>query len=178
MAVSRVREIQDNPPFVFFNDLNIYRKKRVDGVNNLFVNIQRYLDDAPFGTPIKEQYIAGQERYIESILDGLPSNVNLGNFRDIEDYSRYNSFNVKAFDLTSSGRLHDTELKFIYNFLNDYWHTCDRFDIVIESKLYTCASCQGYYSYLKELALKDGKILNITVYSNSKVVGVGDIKKI
>ncbi|MXN92320.1 hypothetical protein GR160_13915 [Flavobacterium sp. Sd200] len=185
IPVDRIIQIHDGEPFTFFSTPpNPNRRAaRIKRTNTLLVEIQKYSDGIPSGDIIKENYLSGDQISIQKILNEVPqSQLDSSFFRDITNHDEFNIFKRKAFDLgdknpggISRSRVDDSEVKFIYNFLNDHWNTADRFDIVFESKLYTCQSCQGYYTYLLKMGDEFGKTLNITVKSNPKIGTASDI---
>jgi hypothetical protein len=90
-------------------------------------------------------------------------------------YSKFEAFNKKAIDFIPKNRRNDTEIKYIFNFLENHWDDGDRFVIQLESTFYTCQSCQGYLVYLKELAKKAGKTIDIKVVADKRVSGTFDL---
>ncbi|MFW0716800.1 hypothetical protein [Pedobacter sp. N23S346] len=75
-------------------------------------------------------------------------------------------------------RLNDTELKFIFNLLENHWNDGNRIVLTIESTLDICTSCRGYLAYLKTLAKNEGKILDIEIFSNSKATTIDELNKL
>ena len=60
--------------------------------------------------------------------------------------------------------------------MEEHWNTGNRFVINIESTLHACPSCQSYFIYLKELAKKEGKILEINFYSKQRIKTMKKLK--
>lgn len=90
-------------------------------------------------------------------------------------------FSKKAFDLSHPNsflRNNDTELKYIFNFLENHWNSGNRFVITANSTLYTCTSCQGYLGYLQLLAEKHGKIITFKVKAYPEASTINEVKKI
>ena len=86
-------------------------------------------------------------------------------------YTKYKAFNLKAIDRIPKNRRNDTELKFIFDFIENHWDDGNKFRIKLESTYYACESCQGYLVYLKKLAKKNGKVLDIEVTAEETVRG-------
>lgn len=121
-----------------------------------------------------ELYVAGWKKYINKIFDNdIPSIVNEPTFN-----SDFNVFKQKAIDLDNAERFDDTEIKFIFNFLENHWSTGNRFVLEIESTYYSCTSCQGYFLYLKQLAKNYDKTIEITIKSNKRATTFKELEKI
>ena len=162
--INRLRDIQNGDAFSFFSSLSNNKKKKFQSVNKLLVKFQTYNNDVPIGGITERNFLAGRQEFISSIFNnGLP-----GNFIEPFDYNKFNLFKKKAFDLDSVDRFNDTELKFIFDFIENHWNTGNKFVIEMESTLYSCSSCQGYLLYLKKLADDSGKIIEITIKANKK----------
>jgi hypothetical protein len=110
---------------------------------------------------IAENYISGNQSKIYEMFGG---NIPLALKEPI--YEKFEVFNRKAFDFIPKNRENDTEIKYIFNLLENHWDDGNRFVITLESTLYTCESCQGYLVYLKELAKKSGKTVDIKMIAN------------
>lgn len=158
--------------FPFFQNFNRRLKDKFKGSNKLLVEMQIYFDDNPIGQIIKERYLSGEQKKIKQIFgNNLPEF-----FREPLNYANYDIFKTKAIDINGRTRLDDTELKFIFNFLEEHWNKGNRFVINMESTLYTCTSCQSYLVYLKELARQEGKIIDITVISHKGATSTNEIE--
>ena len=93
--------------------------------------------------------------------------------------TNFNIFKQKAIDIINKKeRYDDTELKYVFNFLEKHWNTGNRFEITMESTYYSCQSCQGYMLYLKQLAKQEGKILNITIKSSKDAIDYNTLQEI
>ena len=92
--------------------------------------------------------------------------VNGGKVDGIRDLSNEQLNQLKALagalkENTGCGRYYDTELKYICNFLDQYYDLGDHFTITFESSLDACGSCRRYIQALQNLAQKDGKLIEI-----------------
>lgn len=181
IPLSRIVEIQNGATFSFFNSLSNTKKKLLQSTNIMTARIQRFSGDIPVGSSIENVYISGNESTVQRVIENISQNeLELNSFKDIDNYDLFEVFTKKALELKIDdvrARTNDTEMKFLYNFLQEYWDTADRFVIDIESKLYTCGNCQIYYVYLQRLAEKEGKIINIRILSNPGVKSTKDINK-
>jgi hypothetical protein len=81
---------------------------------------------------------------------------------------KFDVFNKKAIDFIPKNRENDTEIKYIFNLLENHWDDGDHIIITLESTLYTCESCQGYLVYLKKLAAKTNKTVDIKVIADRR----------
>lgn len=162
--INRLRSLFEGnaDEFAFFQGLSSRAKKKFIGRNKLLIKIKPYQNNIP-GNEIFENYISGNKEMVESIFG-----TNLPNgFIEPSSYSKFDDFiSRKAFDIDDVERFGDTEVKFIFNFLENHWNKGNKFTIEMESTLYTCSSCQGYLLYLKKLAKDNDKILEITFIAN------------
>jgi len=119
---------------------------------------------------VTEKFISGKESQVLQMFGGnLPVSLTE------PLYSKFNVFNKKAIDFIPKNRRNDTEIKYIFNFLENHWDDGDRFVIQLESTFYACQSCQGYLVYLKELARKAGKTVDIKVIAVEAISGTSDL---
>lgn len=93
------------------------------------------------------------------------------------NYVKFDVFNKKALDFLKP-RQNDTEIKYLFNLLEHHWDRGNRFVIEMESMLYTCESCRGYLVYLKDLAAKSGKTIEIKVIAHQDAPNIGELKKL
>ena len=92
---------------------------------------------------------------------------------------KYKIFSQKARDQPAGyfrNRNEDTELKFIFNFLEEHWDSGNYFEINATSLYNTCQSCQGYLAYLAALAEKHNKKIVFKVTSPTNIKGSTDAK--
>ncbi|WP_406845528.1 hypothetical protein [Flavobacterium soyae] len=173
ISLQRLKDIQNGDAFPFFSSLNKYKRTKFKSSNKLLVDIQFFNGTNPSSERIIEHYLSGDANEISKIF---PNNNYLGNFIEPTNYSKFEIFNKKAIQSTGRDRRSDTEVKFIFNLLENHWNKGNRFVINIESTLYACPSCQSYFIYLKELAKKDGKILEISFYSKTNLKTMKKVK--
>ncbi|WGH77114.1 hypothetical protein P8625_13620 [Tenacibaculum tangerinum] len=69
-----------------------------------------------------------------------------------------------------------SDIDIIEWFLREKWSLGNKFDIELESVLFTCPSCQRHLMMLVEYGRKNGKTINIKFYSHPKVFTLGDVK--
>ncbi|MDY0990341.1 hypothetical protein SOM12_23135 [Flavobacterium sp. CFBP9031] len=174
ISISRLRDLHTGSIFPFFQDFNSKLRGRFKGHNKLLVEIQTYNNNTPVGQIIKEQYLSGT---IKEIKRKFGNTVSLF-FKEPLNQNSFNVFKTKAIDISGDLRFDDTELKFIFNFLDEHWTKGNRFVINIESPRYACTSCQSYLVYLKELAKKEGKILEIEMIAHPRARSYNDIETI
>ena len=147
--------------YTFINNLSPKQKKLFQSVNRLEVNIKSYINNVLVNN-VDEVYVAGWRKYINDIFgNNIPSIVKEPTF-----VSDFNNFKQKALFKLNDSRVDDTEIKFIFNFLENHWNSGDKFVVQIKSTYYSCKSCQGYLLYLKKLASDYGKTIEITIESN------------
>ena len=140
----------------------------------MLVEIQPYNDNTPIGSIIQERYLSGLKKNVNNIFsNSLPPS-----FKEPHNYDNFEIFKKKAIDVSNRNRNNDTEVKFIFNFLEEHWDKGNRFVINMESTLYTCTSCQGYFVYLKELAKQEGKILEIKVIADKRAINGEQLENI
>ena len=75
------------------------------------------------------------------------------------------SKNLKRF----RDRKFDTEMKFIFDFIENHYESGTNFVFELESMLYACPNCQDYLSALVEMAIVDGKTITIKMKMNKSV---------
>lgn len=108
-------------------------------------------------------------------------NVNGQNFNIINqnfNFSDFKDFAIKAVDNKGRERFDDTELKYVFHFLENHWNSGNRFVIDMESVLYNCTSCQLYMQALKEYGITKGKDINILFKAHPKATSIEEIKTI
>lgn len=172
ISLQRLKDIQNGNAFPFFNSLNKYKRTKFKSSNKLLVDIQFFNGTNPSSERLVEHYLSGNADEISKIF---PNNNYLGNFTEPTDYSKFEIFKKKAIQSTGRSRTDDTEIKFIFNLLENHWNKGNKFVINIESTLYACPSCQSYLIYLQKLADKEGKILEINFHSR---LNLKDMKKV
>lgn len=169
--LNRLRGLRDGTGFSFMENLILTPKqiRNFKSVNKLVVETKVY-NGNNLTSIFNEVYIAGWKSSIEDIFGGtLPSQIVEPTYNP-----NFNVFKEKAIDIIKNeSKANDTELKYVFNFLEQHWNTGNRFDIVMESTYYSCQSCQGYMLYLKQLAKQEGKTLNLTIKS---IRDAGDYK--
>ena len=94
------------------------------------------------------------------------------NFEDFKDFA------LKSFDDGGVTRFNDTELKYVFHFLETHWSQGNSFKIRIESVLYNCTSCQRYMQALKNYGAKNGKIIDIEFSAHPEAERIIDIQGI
>ncbi|MBW1656754.1 hypothetical protein [Flavobacterium quisquiliarum] len=165
LDLNRLRALRDGTAFSFMQDLNLTTKQIKDfqSANKLFVETKIY-NNANLINTFNDIYISGWKNFVGSIFNNnIPNSI-------IEpgNNANFNIFKQKAIDIINKKkRYDDTELKYIFNFLEKHWDKGNRFEITMESTYYSCQSCQGYMLYLKQLAKQEGKVLNITIKSST-----------
>ena len=94
------------------------------------------------------------------------------------NFTDFKIFALKAFDKYGIKRLDDTELKYVFHFLDENWDKGNRFVIRIESTLYNCTSCMRYMEALQEIGKDAGKTIEIEFVAHPKMKSITDIKNI
>ena len=115
-------------------------------------------------TTIGESFLSGRKNKIIALFGGTP----VPNWIKNPSQSLFDIFSLKAIDKRKIDRADDTELKYIFTFLENHWGSGDKFIISANSTLFTCTSCQGYLGYLQLLAEKHGKNITFKIVSNPK----------
>lgn len=87
-------------------------------------------------------------------------------------------FVLKAKDLDKA-RKYDTEVKMLFNFIENHLGAGQRFEIDIESTRYSCESCQRYmFALLQQLTEAQGKVVEYTFAAHPEARRLKDVKKI
>jgi hypothetical protein len=131
--------------------------------------------------------VLSNESYISSSGDIINSTLNKGVFSP--DFvkpanNKVKALGKKANDVISEDALNapkgyrprkfDSEIKFLFNFLENHFHLADEFTIVIESKYIICPSCRQYFMGLSDLAKRKGKTINFEVWAHHDISGNQD----
>ncbi|MDF0720564.1 hypothetical protein P0M11_11200 [Kaistella sp. PBT33-4] len=168
------------------NSLSLTKQKLLKGRNRLFIKTQVF-DDNSLVNEYHEIFISGNKQGIENIFKVnnqvvYPSvNVNGQNFTIINqnfNFDDFDDFAVKAIDDENISRFNDTELKYVFHFLENRWNSGNRFVIEMESVLYNCTSCQLYLQALKEYGKTKGKDINIIFKAHPNAVSIEETKTI
>ena len=121
---------------------------------------------------INEFFISGTKKAVDKIFRlGNSTIVYPENFVNI-DFDKFEGFGLKAFDAATISRINDTELKYVFNFLENHLSKGDKFVIKLESVLYSCTSCQRYLLSMQKYAKSQGKIIEIEFISNTRVTSI------
>lgn len=67
-------------------------------------------------------------------------------------------------------------MKLIFDFLENHYNLVDDFEIVFDSKLYACVSCQRYIAALKTMTTELGNPVKIESIANIKAKNSSDYK--
>lgn len=81
---------------------------------------------------------------------------------------KFEAFTKKAYDIDNRLRADDTELKYIFNLVENHWDKGNRFVIEMESVLYSCTSCQRYMLALQEYAAANRKEIKFTFAADKR----------
>ncbi|MFK8008662.1 MAG: hypothetical protein AB8H03_20050 [Saprospiraceae bacterium] len=160
-----------------FNLLSIASKRRLKKLNKYITETKVYDADGNLINTIEESFVSASNTKFNYYFDGPTPNW----ITNPPDQDLFDIFTLKALDRThpnSIARNNDTELKFIFNFLEQHWSTGSKFSIKASSTLYTCTSCQGYLVYLQKLAEKYNKSIVFEVISDPRAITMGDAKKL
>ena len=113
---------------------------------------------------------------IDEIFEAVPNLKS--RFVEPDDYNKFKEFARNAFDDAGDKRFNDTEVKFLYNFFTEHYHKGNRFEIQMESVLYTCKSCQKYLQAAKNYAKSQGKVIDFKFISHNEAIEMKDVKQI
>jgi len=167
-------------------NLSLTKQKLLKGRNRLFIKTGVYNGNSLINE-YHEIFISGSKEGTENIFKVnnqvvYPSvNVNGQNFNIINqnfNFSDFKDFAIKAVDNKGRERFDDTELKYVFHFLENHWNSGNRFVIDMESVLYNCTSCQLYMQALKEYGITKGKDINILFKAHPKATSIEEIKTI
>lgn len=143
--------------------------------NNKYITETKIYNDNTLVSTVNENFISSDFSSIkEKFNNNVPDWLTNPNQTDLDIFSR------KSFELKSTGDIlknNDTELKYIFNFLENHWNSGNKFVITGRSALYTCGSCQGYLVYLQKLAEKHGKSITFKVMANPEAITMKILKK-
>lgn len=172
---------------IFNRNLGLTTQSKIDDLmskNRIFSTTEVYKGNTLIGQPQNEIFISGTKSSNENLFRNSTGQINYTNpsyngktYNIVnQDFNHidFQEFARKAFDKKGKARLNDTELKFIFNFLENHWHLGNRFKIKMESTLYNCTSCQRYMQALKEYGSKHGKTIEIEFLAHP---GASDIKE-
>ena len=116
----------------WFKSMNLLFTKKtiVQGTNTPIVEFVDYMSDHPNATNNILQILKPGNGY---------------HFAQVSDPTKFNIFKRNALELSSGDpRLNDTEIKAIFDILENDFHRGDVFSIEFTSILYTCPSCQRF----------------------------------
>ena len=68
--------------------------------------------------------------------------------------------------------MNDTEVKLIFNLIENHWHLGDKFVIRMESVLNSCSSCQRYLPAVEAWAAKHGKTIKFEFLAHPGAVDI------
>jgi hypothetical protein len=131
-------------------------------------------------------FISGTQESVEKIFNVnnqvVYPNLNInGNNYTINNvnfnYNNFEDFAIKALDDGGIRRMDDTELKFVFNFLENHWNSGNKFVIEMESVLYNCSSCQRYMQALQEYGRENGKIIIINFKAHPSAVNMSKMRE-
>jgi len=152
-------------------------KKRLTKPNKYITQTRIYDENGNLLNTVDEYFISG---HINAVNWGFNNNVPSW-LTNPPDQALFDIFSSKAVDTRRPKprqRNNDSELKYIFNFLEQHWNTGSEFRIAARSTLYTCTSCQGYLVYLQKLAKKHNKTIIFEVTAHPKAKSMGVTKKI
>ncbi|PZU81903.1 MAG: hypothetical protein DI529_15225 [Chryseobacterium sp.] len=152
--------------FDLFNGISKNIFGAFKGSNRLYVKISCYQGSNLVEPTILENYISGFKNQIDKIYNAVPSLKNQYKFVDIDNYEKFKLFAKNAYDNKGRPRFNETEVKMLYNFINNHYHKGDRFVIEMESVLYTCKNCQKYLQSVQNVAKNQGKIIEFKFVSH------------
>ncbi|MFN0256742.1 hypothetical protein [Pedobacter ureilyticus] len=152
---------------IMIGQMTASQAKNFRASNKMIATIDIYNGDNLIRS-VKELYISGKQGEISKMLNNIsdiPDNLILPHTDDFE------LFKKKAFDFDNKRmRTDDTEIKFLFNFLEQHWYSGNKFTLKLETMLHSCPSCQAYLVYLKRLAFKYGKEIDIQIISNKNAL--------
>lgn len=126
-----------------------------------------------------ELFISGSKNEVDPVLEVLPPNIRNKFVEPLNEEQFLDVFNKASIDATNDiARFHDTEVKYVYNFLLNHIGSGNKFIIEIESLLYTCPNCQKYFIGLKKYAETQNIEIQIISRAHPKALQHGHINKI
>jgi thiol-disulfide isomerase/thioredoxin len=152
-------------------------KNKLRRVNKYITRTKISDGDGNVLSTIDEYFVSGDITTVNSKFAGSVPNW----ITNPPDQDLFDIFTLKAIDRThpnNIARNNDTELKYIFNFLEQHWNSGTRFEITAASTLYTCTSCQGYLIYLQKLAEKYNKSIVFEVISDPRATTISKTKKL
>lgn len=87
-------------------------------------------------------------------------------------YEKYLVFSQTAFikdGIKIEKRFFDTEVKLLFDFLENIYEFGESFEIVLNSKIFACESCQRFLVTLFDMANDDGKFVNVRFVGDSEI---------
>ncbi|TDQ77461.1 hypothetical protein [Sphingobacterium yanglingense] len=155
--------------------MNTLLKSDAQKMNVLLTKVDIYDGNTPIIIPSRWDIYLSSKNIGNNFIGGQPPSF----VKDISpsSKSKFNAFKAQAIDAEGKKRLNDTEMKFIFHFLEEAWFQGNRFVIRIESTLKVCSSCEAYMAYLKEVGRQYGKEIEIHLKDNGDVLSFKDFLK-
>lgn len=160
----------------FFTGVPVKIKKKFLQKNRLFVKVECYQNNSLVEPATLENYLSGFKDEVDEVFNAVPSLRS--RFVEPDNYDKFKEFARNAFDNKGKERFNDTEVKFLYNFFTEHYHKGNRFEIQMESVLYTCKSCQKYLQAAKNYAKSQGKVIDFKFISHHEAIEMKDVKQI
>lgn len=152
-------------------------KNKLKKVNKYITRTEIFDNDGNLLNTVDEYFVSGDITTVNSkFANNVPNWLT-----NPPDQDLFDIFTLKAIDRThpnNIARNNDTELKYIFSFLEQHWNSGSRFKIKAASTLYTCTSCQGYLVYLQKLAEKYNKSIVFEVISDPRATTISKTKKL
>jgi len=160
----------------FFAGVPIKIYNKFKSRNRLFVKVECYQNNNLVEPATLENYLSGYKNEVDEIFQAVPNLKS--HFVEPDDYDKFTEFARNAFDNHGKERFNDTEVKFLYNFFTEHYHKGNRFEIQMESILYTCKSCQKYLQAAKDYARSQEKVIDFKFISHHEAKDMEITKKL
>lgn len=178
-----LNDIYNNALWNLPSNFSNRKLKNLLGRNRLFINTKVYNNNTLLNT-IQEMFISGEKQDIDNLLNTIPNSSTITKqtqsynvIHSSFNFNDFNTFALKAIDDIPQTRLNDTELKYVFHFLENHWQQGNRFVIEMESTLYACTSCQRYMQALKKYGATQGKTIEFTFKAHPDATSTPKLKE-
>ena len=120
--------------------------------------------------------MSGFKNDVDEIFEAVPSLK--PRFVEPDNYDKFKEFARNAFDNKENKRFNDTEVKFLYNFFTQHYNKGNRFEIQMESVLFTCTNCQKYLQAAQNYARSQGKVIEFKFISHHRAKEMINVKEL
>ncbi|MDN3548799.1 hypothetical protein [Mucilaginibacter aquaedulcis] len=126
---------------------------------------------------VSEIFISGNQAKFNTIISGASDEMS-HIITEPSSWVKFESFSLKTNFKEGTTAKNDTEMKYIFNFLEKHYNRGDQFTITLKSILYACDNCKLYLQALQNQAMLDGKILKINFIADPAIDKMVDARNL